>query len=290
MLLVERHTEVPKLSDHHAATITKLLLIGDSSSGKTGALASLAAAGYNLRILDLDNGLDVLFNYLRDPKSPYPKESLDRVDYVTLTDPMRQIGGRLSALRADAWPKMTSLLERWKDNDIDLGKPSDWGPMDILVIDSLTMVANAAMNYHLSINGALGASRTQNESRRDIGAAQGFVEKLLQLLYDRSMKCNVIVTAHVVYSNEDGTTPVDGESKPQVGYPTSIGKALSPRIPRYFNNMLNIRTVGSGTAAKHQIQTHSQGTVGGKSSAPLKVKGTYPIETGLADYFRDLRS
>lgn len=281
---------MPSLSAHHSNTTTKMLLVGESGSGKTGALASLAAAGFNLRILDLDNGLDVLFNYLSDPKSNYPKEALSRVHYVTLTDTMRQVAGRLSAVRADAWPKMTGLLENWKDGDVQLGKPSDWGENDVLVLDSLTMCSTAALNYHLSMNGALGGIRTQNEGRRDIGAAQSFVEKLLQLLTDKSMKCNVIVTSHITYTNDDGTVPVEGESKPQIGYPSALGRALSPRIPRYFNNMLLVRTIGTGPATKRQILTHSQGVIAGKSSAPLKVKPTYPVETGLADYFRDLRA
>ena len=56
---------MPKGSAHTSAIITKMLLIGASGSGKTGALASLAAAGYKLRILDYDNGLDFLMRYMR---------------------------------------------------------------------------------------------------------------------------------------------------------------------------------------------------------------------------------
>ena len=37
--------------------ITKCILLGDSGTGKTGALASLVKAGYKLRVLDLDNKL-----------------------------------------------------------------------------------------------------------------------------------------------------------------------------------------------------------------------------------------
>ena len=59
---------MPALSDHQSSQTTKMLFIGDSGSGKTGALASLAAAGYNLRILDVDNGVDILANLLRDPQ------------------------------------------------------------------------------------------------------------------------------------------------------------------------------------------------------------------------------
>ena len=61
---------MPALGQHQSSDIVKMLFIGPSGAGKTGALASLASAGYNLRILDMDNGLDVLANVLNDPKKP----------------------------------------------------------------------------------------------------------------------------------------------------------------------------------------------------------------------------
>ena len=51
---------MPSLSAHQSNDYVKLLLCGDSGSGKSGALASLVGAGYKLRILDMDNGLDSL--------------------------------------------------------------------------------------------------------------------------------------------------------------------------------------------------------------------------------------
>ena len=51
----------------------KIILCAHTGSGKSGANASLAAAGYKLRYLDLDNGSDILRNLLFDPESPYVK-------------------------------------------------------------------------------------------------------------------------------------------------------------------------------------------------------------------------
>ena len=47
------------IKNHTSVDVTKLLLVGDSGSGKTASLATLANAGYKLRILDYDNGLDL---------------------------------------------------------------------------------------------------------------------------------------------------------------------------------------------------------------------------------------
>ena len=53
------------ISKHKSTSVTKLLLCGVSGSGKTSALASLANAGKKLRILDYDDGLDILPEFLK---------------------------------------------------------------------------------------------------------------------------------------------------------------------------------------------------------------------------------
>lgn len=291
---------MPSLTNHQSAQTTKMLLIGDSGSGKTGALASLAAAGYNLRILDLDNGLDILKNYLSHPNSVYFKKdptAISRVIYSTHTDRMRNLAGQIFPMEAKAWANTIAKLEHWKEPAgpdspaVDLGRLTDWTPQDILVIDSLSMLSTAAANFVLQMNGALGTgkSRTSNEERRDIWAAQKMLRTLLEMLYDSNVKCNVIVTSHIAFVNEMGEKPKEGEASAMQGYPAAIGRALSPHIPRYFNTVLYARVIGSGPGARHRIYTVPQGVVNVKSSAPLSVSPDYPLETGLADYFAALR-
>jgi hypothetical protein len=270
---------MPSLSDHQSSTITKAILIGDSGSGKTGALASLAAAGFNLRIIDTDNGIDVLANLLRDPKSPYGKDAISRVEYETITDPMKKapIGGRLIPAKATVWNRAVGLLDNWKTDSANLGGISTWGPGDVLVIDSLTTLCNAALNFVLSMNARLG----QPAQQADWYTAQQMIESLLQMLYDKNVTCNVLVLCHIAYIGED--------NGPQRGYPASLGKALSPKIGRYFNSILMAKTSGMGTAHKRQILTNSTGLVELKNTNPLHVAREYPLETGLADYFKAVR-
>lgn len=287
------------LTKHQSTQTTKLLLIGDSGAGKSGSLACLAAEGYKLRILDFDNGLDILKSYLTDESSPYCKKNpqcAENVSFKTLSDTMQNLNGKLAPKKATAWPSAISMLMHWKDGDEDLGKVVDWGPDTVLVLDSLSMASTAALNYHLFLNAALGKTRTQNEARRDIGGAQNLLRDLLTMLYDESIRCNVIVTSHVTMVTEAGGAPKVEEGKfDQVptGYPSAIGRALSPHIPRFFNNMLTIRTIGSGASAKHKIFTAAQNlgnvVLAGKSSAPLKVKDSYDIAWGLAEFFKDVK-
>src|SRR6185312_12516236 len=72
---------MPTLADHPSSSVIKLLNIGESKTGKTGALASLVKAGYTLHILDYDNGLDILQTALRGDNA-----ALARVHFATLRD------------------------------------------------------------------------------------------------------------------------------------------------------------------------------------------------------------
>ena len=82
------------IKNHQSTDVTKLLLVGDSGSGKTASLAELANAGYNLRILDYDDGLAILPEFLNS-------DAVNRVSYVTLKDP---IG------KADAFRKGVTII------------------------------------------------------------------------------------------------------------------------------------------------------------------------------------
>ncbi len=266
-----------KLGDHPSAVTTKMILLGDSGAGKTGALASLAAAGYNVRVLDIDNGMDVLANVLNDPKSTYAKGSLDRVDYETITDKMKGLNGKLMPAKASVWQRAIQLLDNWDTPTAKLGPISTWTAKDVLVIDSLSTLSTAAVNFVLAMNARLG----QKPHLSDWGDAQDMIEKLMQMLFDDGVKCNVIVNTHVVYIGEEGSA--------QRGYPSCAGSKLPQKIGRYFNTILMIKSQGSGAMVKRKIITNSTPMVELKNTAPMRVKPDYPIETGLADYFRDVQ-
>lgn len=267
-----------KLENHESAATTKLLFIGDSGAGKSGALASLAGAGYNLRIIDVDNGLDVLANLLRDIKGPYGPDALARVEFETITDKMKPgPGGKLIPSKATVWQRATALLTNWKTETADFGPLETWTNNDVLVIDSLTMLSTAAMNLVLMMNNRLGGRVEQS----DWYVGQQMIEGLCQMLYDEAVKCNVVVTSHITFI---------GPENNERGYPNTLGKSLPPKIGRYFNTILMAKTSGQGSGQKRRILTRTSGQVELKNTAPLNVKEEYPLETGLAEYFKDVRS
>lgn len=270
---------MPSLDQHPSSSITKMLLIGDSGSGKTGALASLAHAGYNLRIYDLDNGMDAFINELMDPKTPYDKDAWKRVKYQTLTEKPAGITATVTALvpkAATVWTRLCSQLDHWKTPSEDLGTLDKWGDTDVLVIDSMTLAGIAAYNF----------AAVQNSGNRNIDGrmiyfhAQTYMEKLALVLFSDEVKCNVIVTSHISFiGGDDGIGAIHG-------YPTTIGRALSAKIGRYFNTVLMVK---SDEQKKRKIYTVPTSRVELKNSAPLRVKDSYDIKFGLMEFFKDVQ-
>ena len=106
-------TPLPRLSSGSAGRFVKLLYIGDSSTGKTGSLVSLVKAGYRLKILDLDNGLDVLRSFVKN-EAP---DKIDLVDYETIRDSIRP-GNQGPIVSARAFVEGTKLMTKWSDDSI----------------------------------------------------------------------------------------------------------------------------------------------------------------------------
>ena len=247
----------------------KILMIGDSGGGKTGSLVSLAKAGFNVNLLDFDNGHEILYGLLADDEA-----ALRRVDVETHTDDYKQSGNSLIAVTPlKGFSGGMKVLNDWPGK----GKPTTWGPDTVLVLDSLTLMGRFIMNHVLHLNNRLqGPPQLQ-----DWGAAMDLQENVMAMLYSPSIRCHVIVMSHITYIAPEGEVV-------QKGYPSALGSKLPPKIGRYFNSTLLVRSVGVGTARKRVIETDTVGQIELKTPAPGKVKKQYALETGLAEYFADL--
>jgi AAA domain-containing protein len=264
---------VPNLSKHQSSEYTKLLLIGDSKSGKTGSLASLVKK-YKLRILDFDNGLDILAQIIRRDNP----EALANVEFRSLRDKMKSSPlGPVVDGQATAYIEALKMLDHWKFEGTDLGSPAQWGPECVLVLDSLTLMGQAAMNFREPL---VPRSRDGHYDKRAVyGDAQSAIEKMISYLTSEWFKTNVIVISHIRYvENQDGT---------RKGYPSAVGAALSPQLPRFFNSVALAQTSVGG---KRQIQTAPTALIDLANPASFKMLPTLPIETGLAVFFETLRS
>lgn len=269
---------MPSLADHHSNTYVKLLLLGDAKSGKTTSLSSLVAAGYRLRILDLDNLLDVL-KYRIMESCP---AQIHNVEYRALRDAYKaSAAGTILDGKPKAWIESIKMLNEWKYVDADTGEvvdhgpPSTWGPDCILVIDSLSRWCDAAYDFHevMIPKGRSGES----DGRAIYGNAQDDVEKQLANLTSPSFTCNVIVIAHGIYqANPDGTTMI---------FPQGVGQKLSPKIPQYFPNY--IRYINK--SGKRTIQLTSDSMIHLANTRPSAMPKELSTDTGLAEFFAVLR-
>jgi hypothetical protein len=244
---------MPALNELTASPVVKMLLIGDSGTGKTGSVASLIKAGYHVRLLDMDAGWESL-------ASAIARDCPDRASSVQVESFRDKYKSSAAGPILDGPPKAftsaISLLDKWGD----LGSPAGWGPGCILVLDSLTFFSDAAFAWARSMNPGA------KDMRQIYGAAQDAIEHVLALLTGKGFNTNVIVTSHIKFIDlPDGT---------KRGYPTAVGQALSPTIPRYFNSVAQCQTLPGG---KRTIQTVSTALIDLKNPA-----------TGLATFFETL--
>ncbi len=262
---------MPTLADHHPSAYIKLLLLGDSKSGKTTSLASLVHAGYKLRILDLDNLLGPLAGRLS------PTE-LTNVEYRPLRD-VYKVGptGTEVSGKPKAWIESLKMLTDWKYTDpsgaeINHGPPASWPDDTILVIDSLSRWADAAFEFHRFMT----PTGTKGQDGRAIyGNAQNDLEKQLARLTSDTFTCNLIVICHGVYTELDtGTKKI---------FPQGIGQALSPKIPQYFPNYIQLKF----SKDKRIFQTQSNYLIDLATTIPVPAE--LPAETGLAQFFEAIR-
>src|SRR5687767_9827544 len=126
--------QMPKL-ETSATSLVKMLLIGESGSGKTGALVGLAMAGYKLHILDFDNKIaGGILPIALQSKAP---DKMALVDYEPLRDNFKPTAaGPIINGSPSAFTKSMALLDKWSDGTA----PKDWGPEHVLVVDSLTFL------------------------------------------------------------------------------------------------------------------------------------------------------
>ncbi len=275
---------MPDFDQYPESDLIKMVYMGDTGAGKTGSLVSLAAAGYNVRILDLDAGAQIVKGYATDKeKSPYlkPRPGLwagddglaKRMNFVTIQEQFTNKAGNMIPA-GKAWQRTMDQLTEWKDGEKSYGKLESWTPRDILVIDGLSRYCDNRMYLELVLNARAVSGRQQ----QDYFKVQGAIEQSLELLVSPAVRCHVILCCHVEY--------VEKDDKSIRGMPQAMGRALGPKIGQHFNHTLLAQTQGQGTAIKRRILTQTTGVIDLKNANPLRVKPEYELESGLLEYFQ----
>ena len=286
---------MPRLTSLQSKPV-KLLFMANSGFGKTGALSALANAGYKVVVFDFDNGARIIQQYLKEEEAP--------IWVRTYTDKLASDG---LSIEPDgpptAYSDFITDLRGFDEEDAQFKAIDTWDSTHVAVIDSLTMLSQAAMRYRLMIN--IGASnnpeRWMHPYPADFGEAQKLVRRVIELFYSDNIKCNVIFNTHVRYVGGGGSQTIvdkktgaitqretDSEVSGQA-QPTSIGRALGSEICRYFNTVISGEVEGSGLSTERVIVTRDLPQFPLKSERPIDLNQRLSIDTGLAEIFRVLR-
>lgn len=255
------------LEEHESARVVKALCVGDSGAGKSGALASLVDAGYNLRVLDFDNGVGVLRGYIKD------KAKLKNVHYITLRDRLKLMGDRMGLAKANSFQRGMAALEEggakhWGEAGAHIPPIHQWTEQDIFCLDTLATAGRSSLQMVMFANGAI----MKQPEIQHYGTAMDNLEKLLDYLTSDEIKCHVIVNTHIAPAAE-------GSLKM---YPEALGSKLGPKVAKPFDNLISL----SITGASRTFKTKKDGLLALKTSRPIKDQ--YPIERGWIDIFKDL--
>lgn len=255
---------MPTLDEHQSSKYAKILYIGDSGTGKTGSLVSLVADGYKLKIIDFDNGLDILRQYVQKECPQY----LKNIEYETYRD---------MYVASQSGPVIRGTPKAFTEA---LKKVTEWSAIEddrtVLVIDPLTGMGRAALAMATAMNPGA------KDRRQIYGMAQDACEKFIDQVTGDNLKMNLIVISHVKYDESDA-----GITK---GYPSVVGSALNPVIARYFNTLILAESSGVGKNTRRKIKTLPTGVIDLKTPAPFKLDGELPLETGLLTIFNMLKS
>jgi len=272
----------------------RIMLVGYPGTGKTGALACLANAGYKLRVLDFDGNLEPLLLFTED-------DSLENIDILSFHDELR---GGLKSIepkgRPDAFAEALKAMDHWKytdgdGNDVDLGRSKDWGPDTVVVLDSLTSMGRAAMRRAMSFLNKTPLNRTDQTWGFAMQEQEAFIEKLASPMN----KHHVIVTAHlkmlgpkeVRKGDNDVTIKAKEEAAELVPtrlFPSALGRALPPQIGGHFPTLLLVEPKFYGSKVKRVIHTLPRPELDLKVPAP-DLPATVPIEDGLVTIFNKLK-
>ena len=224
-----------------------VLLMGPAGTGKTHSIGTLVDTGIEVFYLGLEPGLESLLGYYRDKQKEIPPNlhwhqlQAPKARFLELMDSAQKINTMaLESLAKMSDPnrskhnqfiKLLEVLNNFPDDrtGTSFGAVDSWGPSRALVLDGMTGLGRAAMSL------VVGGKPVRNQS--DWGIAQDQVEKLVRMLCD-NCRCHFILIAHV----ERETDAVLGGVKLMV---STLGRALSPKIPSMFSDV--ILTVREGS-------------------------------------------
>ena len=255
---------MPKLTD--TAMPPRILLCGEAASGKTGALAQLANAGYRIMIHDFDQNTRVIGSYLRDNAADV---------YVSTYAAAKITGTNLFAgsgsagkQALDEMRRFCKMLEHWKAVDgEDLGPCTSWTAKDVVVVDSGTFLGELLLL----------AAGEDPEAKRDgrtlYNVAGKYYGAILDHLTGNKMGASVIVLTHIMQTGDtDDQGKIIGKAR---DVPVGVGVKFSKKMQTYFSDIWHLEVDRAGNRT---FKTAATDKASLRTSAPTTIKAAEPYD------------
>lgn len=219
----------------------KILLLGESGSGKTYSLRSLVEDNFDLFVLQTEPGGTVLadlpeehyhYHYIA-PACPSWDAMLDsarKINTLSLSSLAKMEG--INKGEYSQWMEVIQTLHNFKCDGCgkEFGDVGTWKSDRVLAIDSLSGLNIMAMD--------LVVGSKPMKSMADWGIAMDNLQRLIIQLTS-AVKCHVVVTAHLEPERDEVTGRV-------LNMPSTLGRKLGPLIPRFFDDTINTVREGAG--------------------------------------------
>lgn len=213
---------------------SKTLLMGDVGGGKTHALQTFIEAGITPFILCTEPGINATLGHISTDKIKWAYIEPANASWTDMIDSARKINTltfkSLSQLEGinkskfNQFIKVLTTLSNFVDDRTGevFGAVDTWGTDRVLCLDSMSGLSIMAMDL------VVGSKPVKSQS--DWGVAMDNLNKIVDKLCC-SINCHFVMTCHPERERDE----ISGAVKLM---PSTLGQKLSPKIPRYFDNVI----------------------------------------------------
>lgn len=224
----------------------KVMLEGDSGVGKTLAIVTLIEAGITPFIIFTEPGVSTISKWLADNPEVDPEKihwhyismstqswgDMETMSKNINTLSYKALTGIVDAKKA----KYNQFLEVYKTchDFVDdrtgehFGDISDFGTDRAVFFDSLSGLSTMSMNL------AVGAKPTKSPG--DWGIAMDNLERFITKICT-DLHCHMVLSAHISMEKDEISGGI-------ILMAQSLGNKLSPKLPRYFDEVVHATKVG----------------------------------------------
>jgi len=215
----------------------KIILLGDSGTGKTYSIKTILDAGLTPFIIFTEPGMETLGSTLDKCHYKYIPPAQGSWDSLMATAKMVNVLpydgiAKMVDANKSKYNEFLKVIEQCNDfvdqHGEHFGDVMSWDTDRVLVIDSLSGLNDMASN--LVVGGK------PVKGMQDWQVAQNMLKKLIDKLCT-GCHCSLVLMAHIARETDETT----GGTRL---YVSTLGKALAPDLPAYFSDVIQTKRTG----------------------------------------------